>query len=79
MFKLKDDKIEPPDIYLGAQLDKMIVDGIECWTMSAERYVSASENVEEALACKQGTMFTDQVLHSFAVGLLTRVGNKSRA
>ena len=51
VFKLKDDKIEPPDIYLGAQLDKMIVDGIECWTMSAEKYVSASvKNVEEALA-----------------------------
>ena len=28
-FKFKDDKIEKPDIYLGAQLDNMIVDRIE--------------------------------------------------
>ena len=50
-FKLKDDKIEPPDIYLGAQLSTMRVDDIECWTMSAEKYVvSAVKNVEEALA-----------------------------
>jgi hypothetical protein len=52
-FKLKDDKIEPPDIYLGAQLGTMQVDDIECWTMSAEKYViSAVKNVEEALAKK---------------------------
>ena len=51
VFKLKDDKIEPPDMYLGAQLDKMIIDGAECWTMSAEKYVTASvKNVEEVLA-----------------------------
>ena len=51
VFKLKDDKIEPPDIYLGAQLDKMIVGDAECWTMSAEKYVMASvKNVEEGLA-----------------------------
>jgi Reverse transcriptase (RNA-dependent DNA polymerase) len=50
-FKLKDDKIEEPEAYLGAKLDKMTVDGIECWTMSAEQYVNASvKNVEEALA-----------------------------
>jgi hypothetical protein len=44
-------KIEPPDIYLGAQLDKMIVGNVERWTMSAEKYVTASvKNVEETLA-----------------------------
>ena len=53
VFKLKDDKIEEPDVYLGAQLGKMYVDGTECWTMSAEKYVVASvKNVEEALAKK---------------------------
>jgi hypothetical protein len=51
VFKLKDDKIEPPNIYLGAQLDKMIVGDAECWTMSAKKYVMASvKNVEEGLA-----------------------------
>jgi len=50
-FKLKDDKIAEPDMYLGSQLGKIRIDGHECWTMSAEKYVSASEkNVEEALA-----------------------------
>ncbi|KAI2504499.1 hypothetical protein MHU86_9998 [Fragilaria crotonensis] len=53
VFKLKDDKIAEPDIYLGAQLGKMEVDGHECWTMSAEKYVQASvRNVEESLAKK---------------------------
>ena len=52
-FKLKDDKIEVPDIYLGAALGRMQVDSQWCWTMSAEKYVSASvKNVEEALAKK---------------------------
>ena len=53
VFKLKNDKIAEPDIYLGAQLGKMVVDGYECWTMSAEKYVLASvRNVEEALEKK---------------------------
>ena len=52
-FKLKDDKIEVPEIYLGAELGRMQVDGQWCWTMSAEKYVSASvKNVEDALAKK---------------------------
>jgi Reverse transcriptase (RNA-dependent DNA polymerase) len=52
-FKLKDDKIEVPDIYLGAELGRMQVDDAWCWTMSAEKYVAASvKNVEEALAKK---------------------------
>ena len=49
----KDDKIEVPDIYLGAALGRMQVDSQWCWTMSAEKNVSASvKNVEEALATK---------------------------
>ena len=52
-FKLKDDKIEKPEMYLGAQLDQMFVDGNECWTMSAEKYIQASiKNVESTLAKK---------------------------
>jgi hypothetical protein len=53
VFKLKDDRIEEPEMYLGAQLGKMRIDDHECWNMSAERYVVASvANVEEALAKK---------------------------
>ena len=50
-FKLKDDRIEEPEMYLGARLGKMMVEGMECWTMSAETYVTSSvKNVEEVLA-----------------------------
>lgn len=49
-FKLKDDKIEPPDLYLGALLQEKVVDGIKCWTMLSQKYVrSAIKNVEEVL------------------------------
>ena len=49
-FKLKGDKIEPPDMYLGAQLGTMQVDGNEGWFMSSEKYVkSAIQNIEETL------------------------------
>jgi hypothetical protein len=51
VFKLKEDKLAEPDIYLGTKLEKMEVDGHECWTMLAEKYVQASvRNVEESLA-----------------------------
>ena len=50
-FKFKDDKIDKPDVYLRAQLDKMSVDGFEGWTMSSEKYVKAAiENIEQMLA-----------------------------
>jgi hypothetical protein len=40
-------------IFICAQLATMRVDDIECWTMSAEKYVVAAvKNVEEALAKK---------------------------
>ena len=42
-FKLKDDKIEEPEDYLGAGLSKMITaDGTECWSMSSEKYSRAA-------------------------------------
>ena len=50
-FKFKDNKIDKPDVYLGAQLDKMSVDGFKGWTMSSEKYVkSAIKNIEQTLA-----------------------------
>ena len=49
-FKLKDDKIEKPENYLGAQLTQKIIHGTECWTISSEQYFKASiANVEAAL------------------------------
>ena len=49
-FKLKGDKIEPPDMYLGAQLGTMQVEGNEGRFMSSEKYMkSAIQNIEETL------------------------------
>jgi hypothetical protein len=62
-FKLKDDKIEPPEIYLGAQLRLMQVDDVECWTMSAEKYViSAVKNVEK-LSLRRDCDCQQSVIH----------------
>ena len=52
VFKLKGDKAEAPDMYLGASIQKLeTADGTECWMMSAEKYVKATvENVELKLS-----------------------------
>ena len=53
-FKLKDDKIEKPTGYLGAQIEQKVIGGVECWTMSSEQYINAAiANVEQVLD-KQG-------------------------
>ena len=52
-FKLRGDKIEPPDIYLGTQLGTMQVKGNKGWFMSSEKYdKSAIQNIEETLQKK---------------------------
>ena len=65
-FKLKDDKIEEPDVYLGATLAKMALgNGRTCWTMSPEQYVKAAvTNVEEDLA-KQGRRLPSKCVTPF--------------
>ena len=51
IFKLKDDKIEPPDMYLGATLSVMEDNGVQGWCMTSDKYVKAAvENVELELA-----------------------------
>ena len=43
VLKLKGDKSEVHDMYLGASIHKVeTVDGTECWMMSAEKYVKAA-------------------------------------
>ena len=50
IFKLKDDKIEPPDMYLGATLSVMEDAGVQGWCMTSDKYVKAAvENVEQEL------------------------------
>ena len=47
IFKLKDNKIKPPDMYLGAMLSVIEDDSIHGWCMTSEKYVKAAvENVE---------------------------------
>ena len=50
-FKLKDDKIEEPETYLGAELSKMeTANGTKCWTISSDKYCKAAvQNVETKL------------------------------
>ena len=51
-FKLKGDKAEKPDMYLGASLEEVeTTSGTKCWSMSSEKYVKAAvTNVEERLS-----------------------------
>ena len=47
-FKLKDDKAEVPDVYLGATLEKVKTqDGTQCWTMSSVKYLKAKEFIKK--------------------------------
>ncbi len=49
-FKLKDDKIERPENYLGVQIMQKVIDDRECWAMTLEQYVKAAiANVETTL------------------------------
>ena len=46
VFKLKDDKAEVPDMYLGALMYKLeTADDTECWMMSADKYAKASVEI----------------------------------
>ena len=52
-FKLKKDKIEPPEIYLGVRLAKKSMNGKEIWTMSSLNYVRKMiKNVEVRMVKK---------------------------
>ena len=50
-FKLKNDKMEKPEVYLGAELSSMDNEQeIECWAMSSDKYCAAMvKNVEGSL------------------------------
>ena len=52
-FKFKKDAIEPPEIYLGARLQKKDLNGRQVWTMSSRDYTKAIiANLEERLMKK---------------------------
>jgi hypothetical protein len=46
-FKFKDEKIEVPTYYLGAQISQKPIGGTPVWTMTSEHYIKAAiANVE---------------------------------
>ena len=53
-FKLKNDKMDEPDMYLGASLSQLDnEDGNACWAMSLDKYCNAMiQNVEDTLKKK---------------------------
>jgi hypothetical protein len=49
-FKLKNDRIEPPEFYLGAKLQEKTMNGYKCWTVTSQDYVKAAvKNVEATI------------------------------
>ena len=51
VFKLRDNKIAPPKIYLRVQLEKMTVGIHDGWALSSDKYIKvALETVEKSLA-----------------------------
>jgi Reverse transcriptase (RNA-dependent DNA polymerase) len=69
VFKLKDDKVEAPDIYLGAKLEHKVLNGCPMWTMTSDSYVAtAVKNLEERLA-KQGLRLPSKCVTPLASGV----------
>ena len=68
-FKLKGDKAEIPDMYLGGSIMKATTaEGTECWTMSSEKYVkTAIATVEENLS-KSGLRLPTKCTTPFVTG-----------
>ena len=61
-FKLKNDKIEAPEFYLGAKLQQKAINNIQCWTITSQDYVKAAvKNVEKALRDKTRKLPTKNV------------------
>ena len=54
VFKLKRDKAEVPNIYLGAGMENVMTASVnECWMLSQENYTrTAVANLKYDLACK---------------------------
>jgi hypothetical protein len=49
-FKFKNGKIDAPEFYLGAKLQKKVINGFKCWSITSQDYIKAAvKNVEEAV------------------------------
>ena len=59
-FKLKNDKTEPPEIYLGGRLAKKSLNGKDIWAVSSVDYVKAIINNVEPRMVKKGMRLSIQ-------------------
>ena len=63
-FKLKDYKINEPEDYLGATLEKIILlDGSQFWSMSSAKYIKAECKMSRRHWQNPRRYFQDAVLH----------------
>ena len=53
-LRFKKDKIEPPDMYLGATLEEKELNGEKLWTMSSTKYIKTAVEITEEGAMKEG-------------------------
>ena len=53
-FKLKKDKMSPPEIYLGGNITKQIINDHEAWTLCSRNYVKAAIDTITKAATKRG-------------------------
>ena len=53
-LRFKKDKIEPPDMYLGATLEEKELNGKSLWTMSSTKYIKTAVGIAEEGASKRG-------------------------
>jgi hypothetical protein len=61
-FKFKNGKIEPPEFYLGAKLQKKEINGYNCWTITSQDYVKAAvNNVEEVIKQNGRRLLTSHI------------------
>ena len=68
-FKLKGDKTEQPDYYLGADLSLMDnVDGDQCWSMSSDKYCAALIKTVESTLEKKGLRLPSKCVTPIAHG-----------
>ena len=57
-FKFKNDKIEPPEFYLGAKLQEKPINNVQCWTVTSHDYVKATKKKSRGTGKEQRTALT---------------------
>jgi hypothetical protein len=51
-FKLKNDRINTPEFYLGAKLQEKTMNGITCWTITSQDYVVEGIIMRKNVECR---------------------------